>query len=123
MPLFIPNSLADLRRAVLRLTVLRRRVVFLRFGAARRLVERLRVVFLRRAGERRRLAVVLRRAVVFLRLVVFLLAIFFPPLEFERRALLVHLVVDLRVRLVAFLDLAFRRGFRITTSCSGMTLD
>jgi len=85
---------------------------------------RLRVVFLRRAGERRRLAVVLRRAVVFLRLVVvfLLLAIFLPPLEFERRALLVRLVVDLRVRLVAFLRFVFPRGFRIITSCSGMTL-
>jgi hypothetical protein len=121
----------DFRRVVRRLlgaarfTVLRRRVVRRLLGAARRFVAALRlrvVVVLRRAGARRRV-VVLRRAVVFRLLVVaFLLAILLPLLVVERRALLVRLAEDLRVRPVAFLRFALLRGFRITTSCSGMTL-
>jgi len=103
--------------------VVRRREVALRFGAAfLRVVVFLRVVLLRAAGARRR--DVDLRAVVFLRFVVVVLrlAIVFPPVL--ERALAFRLLVPLR--LAAF-DLAARllaglRGFKITTSDSGMVL-
>ena len=107
------------------LLTLRRRVVFLRFGAALLLVVlRLRVVLLLLGAAF--LLVVLRRRVVFLRLGAafrrttlfadFLLAIFFLPFLFERT-----LFFRLAVFLFAALRLAAgRRGLRITTSARGI---
>jgi hypothetical protein len=75
-------------------------------------VLRRRVVVLRRAGERRRRVVVLRRPPVLRAAVVLRVAILLPP-DFLRLAVL-------RFLAVAFLFVFERRGFRITTSCSGM---
>ena len=98
--------------AALRLVVLFRRVVFLRFGAAfLRVVLRRRVVVFLRFGAARRRVVVLRRAADFLRADTFLLAILFT----------LFLVVFLR--LVEPFLFAGLRGFRSTTSFKGIRTD
>jgi len=103
--------------------VVLRRVVLRRAGALRRVVLRRRVVVLRRAGERRRRAVVLRRPLVLRAAVVLrLVAIFFTP-GLRRAVLRLALAEPERLFAAPFLLDDDRRGFKMTTSCSGMSID
>jgi len=120
------RRVVGLRRVALRrrVVVLRRVVALRRAGALRRVVVlRRRVVVLRRAGEARRRAVVLRRPTVFRAAVVLrLVAIFFTP-GLRRAVLRLALAEPERLFAAPFLLDDDRRGFKMTTSCSGMSID